>query len=123
MARWGVGSGITALALAVLTVASCNPFLSCTSQVQAGIAVEVKDAATGVPAADGARGIVRDGAFVDSLFGTSTHMSGAYERPGVYEVIIAKEGYREWRTAGVEVTSGRCHVNTAQLLAMLERAE
>lgn len=103
--------------------------LLCTGVIQAGIVVEVVDARTGAPAARGAVGAVRDGAFIDSLRPAVTRgtppadtllsLQGAFERPGSYEVTIAREGFRPWSQSGVVVSRGVCHVNTVTVTARL----
>ncbi len=100
----------------------------CTTEARAGIQVDVRDAATGEPAADGAIAYAQEGAYVDTLRTipnlppyASSMMAGVYERPGVYTVVVRKSGYRDWVQSNVIVTADECHVITVQLQARLDR--
>lgn len=102
----------------------------CTQMFVAGIVVEVRDATTTDPAAFGAQGEIRDGSYVEALEvegggsvgpGVALRLTGAWERPGVYSVVVRKEGYRDWTTSGVLVEPDVCHVHGVTLQAALER--
>jgi hypothetical protein len=100
----------------------------CTTEARAGIQVNVRDALTGDPAAEGAIAYAQDGAYVDTLHALPTlppqlplTLVGVFERPGVYTVVVQKAGYREWRRTNVVVTADECHVITVTLEARLER--
>ena len=120
--------------LALLALAGCidstTPGIGfgCTAHAAPGLDVEIRDRSTGVPIADSARGVAREGAYVDSLRpGTmlSTAPSdllsrvGAYERAGTYSIRIERAGYQPWDTAGVRVIAGTCHVTTVRVFARL----
>ena len=98
----------------------------CTASWDPGVVVEMRDARTGAPIADAARGSVRDGAYVDSLRpygslgpapGTLYSRSAAHERVGIYSVEVLRDGYLPWTAEGVRVTRGVCHVRTQTLRA------
>ncbi len=121
-----------ALFAAVVLFSSCKddglPGRICTTEARAGIEVDVRDALTGEPAAEGAIGLAQEGLFVDTLrvFPTlppqgALTMVGAFERPGIYTVVVRKPGYREWTQANVVVSKDECHVITTRLQARLER--
>jgi 6,7-dimethyl-8-ribityllumazine synthase len=102
----------------------------CTDILVAGLVVEVRDATTSEPAAFGARGEIRDGSYVEMLQvegggtvdpATALRLVGAWERPGVYSVVVRKEGYRDWTVSGVLVEADACHVLRVTLRAALER--
>ena len=103
---------------------------ACSDSVEPGIIVEIRDAHTGIPLAGLARGVVRDGAFVDSLRphsflrsddieGSMLSRSAANERAGEYTVEIQRHGYRRWIATDVRVRRGGCHVKTRQIRAAL----
>ena len=99
----------------------------CTLELRSGVSVSVRDSTTGAFAASGAKLVVRDGAYADSVSlpatpGATDAMSlgGAGERPGVYSLTVTKPGYRDWVKTGVRVTKGDCHVNTVALTALLQ---
>jgi hypothetical protein len=102
----------------------------CPAVVTRAVEVEVRDARTGDPAADGATGTARSGNFMETLqvVGWIAHPSpssalvlgGVEERPGVYTVRVEKAGYQPWERTGVEAERGRCGVITARLIADLE---
>ena len=101
----------------------------CVTIVIAGLIVEVRDAATGEPAAFNARGEIRDLGYFEVLQlelngvqapETALRLVGAWERPGVYSVVVRKDGYRDWSSEAV-VDQGVCNVRPVTLQAALER--
>jgi hypothetical protein len=113
----------------------------CTESIEPAVEVEVRDAATGAPAACNALLIVREGAYVDSAaynnydrhFPADTtrgcerepdllRLTAADERAGTYTVRVEKPGYAAWERAGVRARAGECHVETVRLEVLLERA-
>ena len=108
--------------LALLAACSNNDAVSCTAQFVPAVVVEVRDSVTQVPLA-GARGIVQDGTFIDSLrpSGGST-LQAAGERPGTYRVAVGHAGYADWVVTGVRVQRDICHVVTVTLQAALQPA-
>ncbi|MFQ5538295.1 MAG: carboxypeptidase-like regulatory domain-containing protein [Gemmatimonadota bacterium] len=125
----GVGVPGRTLILLLLTAAAAacgsdgQEPIFCTQEYRAGINVEIRDAATLLPAAEGAVLTVKDGDYQEvetSTFDGLT-MSAAWERAGVYDVTVTKTGYRPWFKSGVEVTADECHVQSVQLQALLER--
>ena len=125
----------SALVLACGALAGChNPFrgggYSCPAWKPA-IVVEIRDARTGAPLANDARGAVHDRAYVDSLIPYAWRDTGAGppllisrraadERAGNYYVVVNHPGYRTWTLAGVRVVVGQCGVTTRRLSAALE---
>ncbi len=107
---------------------ACNDLpVACTEIAVPGIQVDVRDSITGLPATDGALGIARDGAYVDTLEALPTMgplpsptMLGAWQREGTYDVTISKPHYLTWTATGVQVTGGACHVTTVKLEANLQ---
>lgn len=124
---------LAASTLALLAPLACsNPFAggyACTGDIRPAIEVEIRDAESGAPLAAEARGVVRDGTFVDSLRPARSLSSdpasllsrqAAGERPGVYNVEVQRTGYRTWTAGGVPVGRDACHVRTRTLRADLE---
>jgi hypothetical protein len=102
--------------------------VACPDSVEPALVVEIYDDGTGLPAADGATGWVRDGDYVDELrphefLGTDepvlVSLSAADERPGRYDVSVEKAGYERWTRTDVRVRSGVCNVRTVRLRADL----
>jgi hypothetical protein len=121
-----------AAALASLVPLACsNPFggsYACTADFRPAIEVEIRDAGTGAPLAHAATGVVRDGAYADSLRparslssdpASMVSRSAAGERPGTYSVEVQRGGYLTWTASNVSVERGRCHVETRILRADL----
>jgi hypothetical protein len=101
----------------------------CTLSVEWAVLVEIRDAVTGTPIAELARGSVRDGSYVDSLrpHGTLDGVllpcrAAASEREGIYTVEVVHEGYVTWQRASVRVGGDDCHVETVTVKANLESA-
>ena len=109
-------------------VASCDPFgpRACPASIEPAVEVQVVDGATGLPAASGAAGVVREGAFVDSLQpgsgtgdGTLLTLIAAFGRAGTYRVEVARAGYAAWARDGVRARRGDCGIVTARVRAEL----
>jgi hypothetical protein len=128
-------TSFSVLVLASVGLAGChNPFAgaySCPADITPAIVVEIRDARTGAPLANDARGAVHDGAYVDSLIpyeGTGTGAGplvlfsrrAADERPGNYSVEVNHPGYRVWTVAGVRAVAGQCGVKTRRIAASLQ---
>ena len=123
----------TTLAIALLAVLACSdrgvlplapPSLDCSRaspDPQPGILVLITDIRTGRPLAEGARGAVHEGTYVDSLRRANyanlkdpspdaVTRAAAPERPGTYFVELLHEGYFPFLLDGVMVRAGDCHV-------------
>lgn len=125
----------SAFALTFLSLGGChNPFAggyACPAVVSPAIVVEIRDAATGAAVANGARGAVHDGTYVDSLTpyeSIGLDPSGLFsrraadERPGTYSVEVNHPGYRTWTATGVRASAGTCGVQTRRISASLQPA-
>ena len=103
-----------------------EPDIICTLEARPGIVVEVRDAVTGEEVG-GAVVILIDGDFIETMFIPEeegrifSQFSGAHERAGTYDVIVAKGGYKTWLRRDVTVERDACHVMTVRLDARLER--
>lgn len=117
---------LAASALLPLAAGCTTPFAGreCTTDVRPALNVQLRDARTGAALAGPATATARDGTYLDAKeIGTlESELRLAQERPGVYEVVVRKQGYREWTRAGVRVRDGECHVRTVKLVAELEPA-
>ncbi|MBX2992148.1 MAG: carboxypeptidase regulatory-like domain-containing protein [Bacteroidetes bacterium] len=102
-----------------------NNGIICTTEARAGIQIDIRDSLSGQPAAIGATVVVQHNTYIDTLRGIlladSLTVSGAYERPGIYTIIITKSGYVDWIRPDVVVNKDECHVITVRLEARLER--
>jgi hypothetical protein len=110
--------------MALFTLGACSSSptapIVCDASARAGITVTIKDAETLVPLAANARGVVRDGAYVDSLVLVAPDTrAAAFERAGTYSVEVRLTGYQNFNTSGVRVTAGTCHVNAVVVPALL----
>jgi hypothetical protein len=129
------GCPLTALAFAAVAGAcrsgnhqttheSADVGTACTSISMVGISVDVRDASTQRPIAPGATLVIRDDKqVVDSVIGgeQARALDGAFERRGVFSIVVRRAGYREWRRDTVRVTGDICHVATVRLTAELSR--
>lgn len=108
-----------AVAIAVaLSAAACDTTgpVTCTSMPLPGVITEIYDSVTGAPMAEGARGLVVDGAYQDSLVlyegnadGVFFSRGAAFDRVGSYTVFVTHPGYRLWSTTDVRVRKDDCH--------------
>lgn len=113
-----------ALLAAGFSTSACSG-ITCTAEGRDAVIVEVRDSITGSNAAEGALLIVRDGEYVDSVRGGPNEppaLTAAFERPGTYEVVVQKNGYREWVRQGVRVrrTGGCDKLESVRLTALLQ---
>lgn len=125
-------SGGTRVCIAVLAVAAFQPTacqsdpISCPQWILSPIIVEVRDAATGEPAAQGASGWIimgRDSARMLPATPTEQLELHAPGGPGIYDVVVQKAGFRNWTRDNVYVRGGNCGVErSVRLRADLERA-
>ena len=127
--RSGIASrAFLGTALLSSTLAACDPFGPglCDLAVEPSVEVEVVDAGSGAPIAEGARGVVREGAYVDSLRPQLTRVDGTLltlaawnARAGTYRVEIVRDGYAAWHRDGVRVRRGDCGIETTHVRAAL----
>ena len=97
--------------------------VACTEIAMAGIVVEVTSAATGGPLGDGSVMTLRDGSYVETVDLVSGNaLLGAWERPGTYDVAVARDGFQTWTRNGVlvEEDDDGCHVVQVVLQAALQ---
>ena len=106
----------------LLPPAACTDPGACTLSIEPAITVRAVDRGTGQNVADGARGTVSDGAYVDSLRPAAIDaaqrvvlLRAADERPGTYDVFLERPGYQSVSFRAAEVTRDECHVNTVAL--------
>lgn len=107
----------------------------CTMEAVAGIRVELLDSISGEPVRGHVRVVAREGSetfefdsqvHVDWLVNVDpdtvvfSPVELAYERRGTYDVTAEADGYRLWQRTGVRVRAGECHVQTAELTALLQ---
>ena len=115
---------------AVVVLAACSPAsISCPQIPAPAILLEVRESGTGNPAANGAKGVVEDGAYIDSLKvvgwsgppapETELLMAAAFDRPGTYSIRLEKPGYQTWVRAGVVVGTDDCGTQQAQIVTQL----
>ena len=109
-------------ALAVLLLAGCGEDVNCLQGIFAAVSVHALSAEDATPLL-GARGVVIDGTYRDSLLEVGQgYYEGASGRAGMYTVHLELAGYAAWDTAGVFVESspGPCAmVETERLEARL----
>jgi hypothetical protein len=108
---------------ALLCAAACSedsPQEPCAPFVFHAVWVSVQDADTG-SRLQTASGFIREGGFIDSLHINEGLGRAGEERPGTYEVVVFKTGYRTWREDSVVVTRDECHVQTVRFDIFLER--
>jgi hypothetical protein len=95
--------------------------VACTTEYVSGLVLEVREAGTGAPAAQGAVATVTDGDYVEVAAGpvsgdpNAVFIAAAGERPGTYAIQVVREGYITWDTAGVVVEADICHVIPEQV--------
>lgn len=110
---------LSVLALPLLWACSNLPVM-CTDVALPAIVVDVQDSITGANLVAGTRGVVQDGAFVDSLhLYSSSGLQAATERAGTYALTVAHVGYADWSRSSIRVRRDACHVQTVTVQARL----
>lgn len=138
MARGKRNTRRATLGLLTSLTAGCGIFdpTVCTLEARPAIQVEVMDSISGEPVRGPVRVVARDGSatyefdsqhvFLPPMADPDTVVFGpfylAHEQPGTYEVTVEAQGYRLWQRIGVRVREGECHVQTAELTALLQPA-
>ena len=102
---------------------------ACDTGIVPAVQLEVVDAATGFPAGDGAKGIVWEASYVDSLRpvrmggeGEVLELGAADARPGTYAARVEKAGYLTWEASGLETSSDGCHPSVRRRVALVPAA-
>lgn len=112
--------------LATLSVGCYDGFLQdpivCTDEFVYGLSVEIVDATTGAPLAEGSTLTVVDGTYVENVTDSwdGRSMVAAGERPGTYTVRVERGGYQSWERSGVRISADECHVIPRSLEARLD---
>ena len=97
------------------TVPGCDAYLLY------GISASIRDSVSGAGITSDTRGVVREGAFVDTLrsFQESV-LVGAPERAGTYRLEVSATGYQDWARDGIVVLDDGCHVRPVQLVVRMQ---
>lgn len=105
----------------LLALIGCSRPVACDTAALLGLRVAVRDARTEEILTKRATAIARDGEFKEALGYSGDSLTGAAERPGVYDVTVSSPGYQTWRRDAIEVVKDGCHVRPVSLLADLEK--
>jgi hypothetical protein len=110
------------LTAVTLMIAACGTGPdACTDSVEPAITLVALDGFTGENVTEGAQGTVSEGTFVDSLRPALfeeqrvLRLRAADERPGTYDLFVERDGYQAVSLSGIEVSMGKCHVNTVAM--------
>lgn len=105
-----------------------NDELSCTTEVVPAITISVTDKDSGEPINCGVTALIEDTNFSEELVNQNSDncdntqmLNGAFERDGVYNVHVYKDGYLDWSQYNIEVIKDTCHVATVIVEASLEK--
>jgi hypothetical protein len=119
------------LPLVVFAASGCDfPFGACETISLPGLVVAVVDSIDRTPATgDEIVVIAIDGSDGDTIrYSTSIpdplglgRVPLVYENAGIYRVQVSVTGYRPWVRTGVRVSRSRCHVETVNLVARMQR--
>jgi hypothetical protein len=85
----------------------------CTEEARAALTVFVKDGKSNLPLADSVVVKAVDGTYTETLQffqGNPSSFSGAWERPGNYNVIVERRGYKPSTNNPVVCGKDECHV-------------
>lgn len=96
---------------------------NCTLESVAGLKVIVKDAITNDVLYVDTIVIAQDGDYTETLVGLEVidevAFLGAWERAGLYQITVSKEGYQTYTTEPIIVSRDECHVITQNIIIHL----
>lgn len=96
---------------------------NCTLESVAGLKVIVKDAITNDLLPVDTSVIAQDGDYTETLVGLEVideiAFLGAWERAGLYQITVSKEGYQTYTTEPIIVSRDECHVITQNITILL----
>ncbi|MBA2684305.1 MAG: hypothetical protein H0U66_07440 [Gemmatimonadaceae bacterium] len=94
----------------------------CTAPKSEAVVISVRDSTSGLPAADGAIGMLSGAGVDDTLEHLDSLRIRGGDQTGTYSVTIDKPGYRTWAKSNVHVTEqGPCgNVIPVDLSALLQ---
>ncbi len=112
---------------ACITISGCDIFGSmCNDEAYPAIELTVKNEA-GDYVCDQVTAVVFEDNFRDTLrvgsinsVGQATLLRGAYEREGIYSLIITSDLYKTYTDTQIVVRDGQCHVKTKRLSVIVE---
>lgn len=101
----------------------------CTTELRPGITLTVLEDATGAPASCGAQALITASGYSEAVrhppmipnCADTLPLSGAHERPGVYNVTVSKPGFQDAALTNLVVAAGVCHVTTVTATVRLIR--
>lgn len=121
MMTWERAVGALGIMVSMVLLNACSDPIpvACTDEALPSIRVQVVDSVSGSVIPEPLVW-VRDGEFVDTLIVHEGVATGPFERPGTYDVYVEENQFEPWVMRGVQVTEGRCHVETRELTARLQ---
>lgn len=110
----------------ILFLTSCRYLGICDDSYQPGIEIVFKNH-NGEFISDKVTALVFEGNYIDTLSVLSVSQSGqvlslggAYERPGVYALIVVSDEYETYTETGIIVRNGDCHVKLVKFEVTLD---
>jgi hypothetical protein len=107
---------------------SINDEIACTTEAVPAITISATEKKSGEPINCGITALIEDTNFSEELVNPNSDscdnnlmLSGVFEREGIYNVHVYKDGYLDWSQYNIEVTKGTCHINTVVVEAVLEQ--
>ncbi|WP_448570003.1 hypothetical protein [Thalassotalea ganghwensis] len=105
-----------------------NDEINCTTEAVPAITISVTDKESGQSINCGVTALIEDTNFSEELINPDSDncdntlmLNGAFERGGIYNVHVYKDGYLDWSQYNIEVTKNTCHVATVVVEAVLEK--
>lgn len=105
----------------LLALSACDQGALCPQPIDPAIIVTIREAGTLRPIADEARGVIRDGSYVDSLrpYQVGISRAAGNNRDGTYSIELRREGSVTWTRTGVHVPQNGCFIGTQNVTADL----
>lgn len=110
----------------MIFLTSCGYLGVCDDSYQPGIEIVFKNQ-NGEFISDEVTAVVFEGNYIDTLSELSLNQSGqvlslggAYERPGVYALVVVSDEYETYTDTNIIVRNGSCHVKLVKLDVTLD---
>jgi hypothetical protein len=86
----------------------------CTEEARAGLQLTVRSGISGVVLTEGVSVLAVSGDYVEELqrYTGDPSFVGLFERPGLYEITVTKESYRQLILDSILIDADECHVIT-----------
>ena len=114
---------VAILAASLALAAGCRLYDNCPQSSREALDITIVDSISGLPMANGSTVTISDGSSQQTIAipatPLTTTIASASDRPGTYNIVVQRAGYRDWTRNGVQVQSDGCLPVTVAVTARL----